>query len=191
MAEAKKRPKKQRVKAGTNRGAYAERKRHFIDAYIANGRNATQAAITAGYSPHTARVTGSALLTEPDIAEALALRAEEVQAISGLTVERTLREIARLCYIDPRRLYRENGTLKDPSEWDDDLAATISNIEVFEEYEGYGQDRKLVGYTKKVKFWDKNAALEKAMKHLGMFERDNSQRAPNLAIQVNLVGPTE
>jgi len=27
-----------------------------------------------------------------------------------------------------------------------------------------------------------------AMKHFGQFERDNSQRMPNLAIQVNLVG---
>jgi hypothetical protein len=25
------------------------------------------------------------------------------------------------------------------------------------------------------------------MKHLGLFERDNTQRSPNLAIQVNLV----
>jgi hypothetical protein len=27
------------------------------------------------------------------------------------------------------------------------------------------------------------------MRHLGLFERDNGQRMPNLAIQVNLVGP--
>jgi hypothetical protein len=27
------------------------------------------------------------------------------------------------------------------------------------------------------------------MRHLGLFERDNGQRMPNFAIQVNLVGP--
>ena len=49
------------------------------------------------------------------------------------------------------------------------------------------QDR--TGRTTKLKVWDKNAALEKAMKHLGLYEKDNSQRAPNLALQVVLVGP--
>ena len=32
-------------------------------------------------------------------------------------------------------------------------------------------------------------AIDKAMRHFGLFERDNGQRMPNLAIQVNLVGP--
>jgi phage terminase small subunit len=36
-------------------------------------------------------------------------------------------------------------------------------------------DGAVVGQVKKVKLWDKNSALEKAMKHLGLFEKDNSQ----------------
>jgi phage terminase small subunit len=39
----------------------------FIDAYMTNGFNATQAAITAGYSEKTARSQGSRLLTNVDI----------------------------------------------------------------------------------------------------------------------------
>ena len=70
-----------------------------------------------------------------------------------------------------------------------ETAAAISSVEVREEFEGQGESRKLVGYTKKIKFWDKTAAINMAMRHLGQFERDNSQRMPNLAIQVNLVGP--
>ena len=38
-------------------------------------------------------------------------------------------------------------------------------------------------------FWPKTEALTQVMRHLGLFERDNSQRGPNLAIQINLVGP--
>jgi hypothetical protein len=34
----------------------------------------------------------------------------------------------------------------------------------------------VIGLTKRVEFFDKNAALEKAMKHLGLYERDNSQK---------------
>jgi hypothetical protein len=36
--------------------------------------------------------------------------------------------------------------------------------------------------------WDKNAALEKAMKHLGLNERDRTRRSENLSLQVLLVG---
>jgi hypothetical protein len=34
----------------------------------------------------------------------------------------------------------------------------------------------------------KNAALEKAMRHLGLYNRDNNQRSENLSLQVVLVG---
>jgi len=40
----------------------------------------------------------------------------------------------------------------------------------------------------KIKFWDKNRALEMAMKHLGLYNRDNTQRSENLSLQVVLVG---
>jgi hypothetical protein len=35
--------------------------------------------------------------------------------------------------------------------------------------------------------WDKNQALEKALKYLGLYERDNA-RSENLSLQVVLVG---
>lgn len=43
----------------------------FVKAYILNGGNATQAAISAGYSEKTARAIGQENLTKPDIASAI------------------------------------------------------------------------------------------------------------------------
>jgi hypothetical protein len=40
-----------------------------------------------------------------------------------------------------------------------------------------------------LRFADKNAAIEKAMKHLGLFERDNAQREVPLNLQVVFVDP--
>ena len=40
---------------------------------------------------------------------------------------------------------------------------------------------------KKIKLWDKNAALEKLMRHLGPYESDNTQKAPVVHIHVALV----
>jgi phage terminase small subunit len=43
----------------------------FVKGYLLNGGNATQAAIDAGYSKKTAKVTGSENLTKPDIAASI------------------------------------------------------------------------------------------------------------------------
>lgn len=76
-------------------------------------------------------------------------------------------ELAKLAYFDLRQLYREDGSLKDPREWDDATAAAVASVEVFEEFAGKRKDRKQIGHTKKVKTWDKNRALDMLLRHLG------------------------
>lgn len=49
----------------------AERKRRFVEAFMANGGNATQAAKRAGYSTKTAASQGSRLLRLVDVRHAL------------------------------------------------------------------------------------------------------------------------
>ena len=141
----------------------------FVARYIKDP-NATSAAIAAGYSERTARSIGSELLTNPNIAEAI--RKAQFKLIHGLEVsaERVVRELARLAFSDARKFFREDGTAKDIGSIDDDSAAAIAGIEVFEEYTGSGETRELAGYTKKFKIADKGANLERLGKHLGLFK---------------------
>lgn len=144
-------------------------------------RNGRRAAIAAGYSARSADSTASRLLRSDKVrAEVEQHRADaiaKVQAETGITLERTLREVARIGFFDPRRLFGLDGDPLPLSELDDDTAAVIAGLEVFEEFEGSGKDRKLIGHVKKWKLADKNSALEKLMKHLGAYEVDNSQKA--------------
>lgn len=149
----------------------------FVAEYLKD-RNGTQAAIRAGYSPKTAHQTAYELLRKPEIAARIRENAESVAAIAGLTVERTLREVARIAYFDPRKLFNKDGQPLQLHELDDDTAAAIQGVEVLEEWEGSGADRRLVGLVKKYKVADKNSALDKAMKHLGQYETDNKQSNP-------------
>lgn len=165
---------KKAVKAGTSKQAAADRKAKFIESYITNGGNATEAAKAAGFSPKTARSQGARLLTDVDTIAAVAARRSALVEKFELTTERTLQEIARLAYFDPRKMYRPDGTLKGIHELDSDTAAAIAGMEVDEITAG----ENVIGVTKKFKHWDKNAALEKAMKHLGQYEADNRQRNP-------------
>lgn len=111
----------------------------------------------------------------------------EVATRFELEGENVLRELAKIVHADLRKVFREDGSLMEPSEWPDEIAGAIASIEVFEEYEGQGKARKLVGFTKKIKLWPKVEAIDRAMKHLGQFERDNAQKS--MGMLANLPRP--
>ena len=159
----------------------------FVREYLISG-NATQAALAAGYSAKTAYKIGAENLRKPQIASLLeqkqseiAARQDERLAAMELTQARVQREIARIAFFDPRKMFHPDGRPKDVTELDDDTAACIVGLDVLEEWEGVGDDRVLVGHVKKYKIANKNAALDQASKILGMYEKDNEQKVPPLA----------
>ena len=170
---ATKKPAK-KCKAGNGKSAAANRKLKFIDAYIENGGNATQAAISAGFSKKTGYSIGARLLKNVEVLAEITKRTKELSQKFELTTERTLREIARLAYSDPRKFYDAEGNLRPIHELDDDTAACIASVEVDE----ITMEHTVIGHTKKLKQWDKNSALEKAMKFHGLYEKDNAQQQP-------------
>ena len=161
------------------RSGTAERRQAFVQAYITNGHNATQAAIAAGYSSATARSQGQRLLTNVAVGRELATAARNVAAATGLETQRTLSEIACICYVDPAELYDDDNKLLPIRQLPPHVRAAIASIE----------HDKDTGRVTKVKLWDKNAALEKAMRHHGLYEKDNSQKGESVKVQVLLVGP--
>ena len=171
---------KQRVKRGTNKDAVAHRKQIFVDEYLKNGGNSTQAYISAGYSAKTANSGAPRFLADVCIQALISEGKKRQLEISGLSVDRTLREIARLAYADIRKLYNEDGSLKKVQELDDDTAATVASIEVDE----IGSGENVIGITRKLKQHSKTTALDQAMKFHGLYEKDNSQRQP---VTVNVV----
>lgn len=85
------------------------------------------------------------------------------------TIQRVLLELKRMSTVDVRGAYNDDGTLKDIKSLSPELAACIAGIETDEIFEGTGEHRTWIGYTKKVKFWDKNSAIEKLGKTLALF----------------------
>jgi phage terminase small subunit len=145
------------------------KQQRFVDEYLVD-LNATQAAIRAGYSRKTAHSCGPRMLENADVAravaEAQAARAERVH----IKADDVLRELARIAFSDIRAFFNEDGSLKRPHELGADEAAALASLESFEEFAGKGDDRELVGYTRRVKLWDKKGALELAMRHLGLMK---------------------
>lgn len=174
-----------KAKAGSSKAAAARKLELFIEAYLSNGHNGKQAAITAGYAANSASVTAAKLLAQANVRAIVEARAKKTAEASELKTVEVLQELRKMVHADLRKLFREDGSVKEVSEWPDDVAAAVSSLEINELYDGSGQERKQIGFTKKLKLWDKNAAVEKAMKHLGLFEKDNSQSKPNVTFIIS------
>jgi phage terminase small subunit len=162
------------MKSNTKSKGFTKRQKAFVEHFLRIG-NATKAAIAAGYSKKGADVAGARLLGNAGVGAEVDRRKVKIEEKFELTTDRTLREVARLAYADIRKIYNEDGSLKLPHEWDDDAAACVAGVECDELFAGTGKDRVLIGYTRKVRMFDKNSALEKAMKFHGLYEKDNDQ----------------
>lgn len=131
----------------------------FVEEYLID-LNATQAAIRAGYSPHTAKDIGCENLAKPNIAAAISQAMAERSRRTGINQDRVLRELARIGFakitdvVDP-----ETAKIR-PDASDDDLAC-IQSIKI--KPGEFGTERE-------VKLYDKKAALIEIGKHLGLFK---------------------
>lgn len=91
------RRKEPRVKAtGGGKTTSEDRGRAFVLAYLSNGHNATQAAISAGYSAKSAAQKGSDLLHRPDVVAILEEERERIAKKSRATVDDILQEFESL-----------------------------------------------------------------------------------------------
>ena len=179
---AKKQPAK-RVKAGTSKSSAEDKKHLFVEAYLSNGGNATDAALQAGYSKSGASKQGYRMSKDPVILSMIDTRRTYLVAKVELDTERLFKGIACIAFSDPRRIMHPDGRIKMPNELDDDTAAAIASFEV--SFDG----------SIKYKFWDKNNSHERAGKILGVFERDNKQKTDPLrdllgALSGNVLGVT-
>lgn len=166
QTKAAKKPSKQ----GTSKEAAEIRRKIFVEAYISNGGNGKQAAIKAGFSEKTAESQASRLLRDVKVKDAIAIRAEKTAKKYELTTDLVVKSIVQELTFDPAKLYMAGGQLKDITELDEDTRMALASVE----FEQLGSQDAPV-FVRKYKWAQRNAAREQAMKHLGMFKKDNEQ----------------
>lgn len=146
------------------------KQQRFIEEYLVD-LNATEAAKRAGYSEKTAYSQGQRLLKNAEVAAQISEAQQERGEKTGVTAERVLEELGSIGFSDIRHCFTRSGHLKRPEEWPDEVAAAISSVEVVTRpgAELDEDGRREIEYVHKLRLWDKNSALEKIAKHLGMF----------------------
>lgn len=159
------------------------RRKVFVERWLTNGNNATEAAIYAGYSAHSANVRGSELLATSEVQELIGSRAQRLLKTAELSTERWAKEMAAIAHLDPGELYDGYGELIPVHLLPEHVRRAVASVEHETRMEGKGPDRVAVT-TQKVKLNDKNTALANVGRHLGVFDKDNAQRIT--AVQVNV-----
>ncbi|AWG26006.1 terminase small subunit [Flavobacterium kingsejongi] len=90
-----------------------------------------------------------------------------------------LSDIARFDIVD---IYDESGNLKKIQEIPKSARNSIEQIESFEEFEGRGIERKSTGINRKIKTSDKQAAIDKLIRYMGGYNKDNEQKQTNITL---------
>lgn len=144
----------------------------FCDEYLIdlNATKAYKVAYPNCKKDETANAASSRMLRNVKVQEYISERMKQREQRTEVTQDMVIKELAKIAFLDIRKLYTENGQLKNIADMDSETAGAISSLETLEEYEGYGNNREKIGDTQKVKLLDKTKALELLGRHLGMFK---------------------
>jgi phage terminase small subunit len=152
------------------------RQRLFVDEYLVD-LDGVRAAEAAGYkSPKGARAR---LLYNPlcrpvqkAIHRAMSERARGAQ-VRADEVLLALKEMAQLKSAgtnDPFQVFNPDGTVRPYNEIPEAVRRLVASIDVQETWVREGDEYVKTGCIKKIKFWDKNAAADKLMRHLALYK---------------------
>jgi len=155
----------------------------FVKYYLIH-ENATKASKLAGYSEKSAGAIGAKLLQHAGIREALQAARAETYAKLDVTLENVLKEFARLGFAnlaDFTNIDPESGTISlDLAAVNRDQMAAVRELQI----NGDGTASvKLAG--------DKQAALDKMLRHLGGYEADNAQARPVALVSLDGMSDSE
>lgn len=132
--------------------------------------NATQAAIRAGYSEKTARSVASENLSKPDIADYICILRKERNDRVNIDADAVLRELMSWMYYDATVFMSKS--IKEVQELPENVRRLITGFKIREDEKGHKQYE--------LSFVSKEKAIEAISKHIGFYEKDNTQRQPDL-----------
>ena len=113
-----------------------------------------------------AQVKATELKARPKVAAALEAAYAARMDRAEITADRVIEETARLAFSDIRKLYDSNGNLRPIDQLDEEVARALAGFEASVERSGL----ETVD-VRKLKLWDKVAALKLLSQQLGMLTK--------------------
>lgn len=164
-----------RHKVGRTAEANQARYLAFAEAYLTNGHNASAAAVAAGCTGSNMGNAGWKLLQKAEVQALIGARAKEIAELAGMTSATWAAELRAVAFSRIGNVVDAFGHLVAVADMPEHVQAGVSSIKVG------------VAGVVELKFWDKVSALGIMARHLGLFEKDNSQ-VNDIRVRVELVG---
>ncbi|HHM8639599.1 TPA: terminase small subunit [Pseudomonas aeruginosa] len=146
--------------------ALTKKQRLFVDEYLID-LNATQAAIRAGYSTRRATEIGYQLLQRPEVAQAIQAAMAERSKRTEVEADYVIRRLREIDEMDVLDILEDDGSFRSIRDWPKAWRQFLSGIEIAELFEGRGDDRRIAGVLRKIKWPDKLRNLELLSRHVG------------------------
>lgn len=167
---------------------FVPRRERFVQEYLVD-LNATQAAIRAGYSPRTAYQAGHRLVKDSEIKEAIAIEQARRAARVQISADRVLKELASIVTARVNDFtVDDNGVVQLADGVPDTAWGALAALERETSYIPQKDGEDIVKHKVKLKLWDKNSAIDKAMKHMGLLKDGVGQPAEERVPQVWVFG---
>ena len=158
----------------------------FVQKYVENGGNASEAAREAGYSPQTAPAIGTENLQKPAIQAVLQVVRQSAAEQAGLRHVDVLKLAMNFATVDPIQLQDQDGNPLPLQQVPPEVRRCIQGVDIVpvqvkvEGRDDEDQPRFVTRYAYRYKLTSKDGALDKLMKHLGLYEKDNLQQASGI-----------
>lgn len=138
----------------------------YCQSYIRMPENQRQAAIDAGFSPNTAAAKASVMMRDERIQERIAELMEQRNKRSRISADYVLMRLKEIDELDLADIMDDDLSLKPLSTWPKAWRQFLSGVKVAELFEGKGDEKKIIGVLKSIKWPDKVKNLELIGKHV-------------------------
>ena len=134
------------------------------------------------WKPEAVWTKASILLTHGKVAERVKNLQSATRQIADeqfeFGVTEILREAVGIATSDLAEIVDDSDDILPLKQWPKRLRRAVASLKIKPEYRVGKDGKEFIGYSKEVRFWDKNSALDKLMRINGMFEKDNNQKNP-------------
>lgn len=166
----------------------SEKQEKYCQTYIVCGNQSAAYRIAfdaEAMNANTVAVEACRLHANPNVT----LRIKELQAEAyernKVTIDEIIQSLAGMVRFDIADLYDEDGKLLPLRQMPLEARQMISQLDSDELFVTIEGQREVIGHTKKIRTINKLDAIEKLMKHLGGYEKDNKQREIAANVTVN------
>ena len=156
----------------------------FVDEYMKD-RNGTQAAIRAGYSLKSAKVTACRVLTNANVKVEISRRIDAYTRTAGIQVVDLLLEMKAIAFSDLRLLFDDNGRPLDPSIWPEEAAKAVAAFDVTGKRDA-GPDGEPIRLTWKIRLHDKQKALFTLLDFLRPLNQAGQEPGDDIAAKIQI-----